>query len=59
MTAVVPELKAGEGFELGPEDEAALLESIREADAGELIDGDDVLRVRMRSPMASYTTGWL
>ena len=33
-----------QGFELGPRDEAAILESIREADAGELIDGDEVLR---------------
>ncbi len=44
VTVLVPEDSGEEGFELRPEDEAALLESIREADAGELIDGDEVLR---------------
>ena len=44
VTVLVPDPLDDQGFELGPEDEAALLESIREADAGELIDGDDVLR---------------
>ncbi|PKB71888.1 MAG: hypothetical protein BZY87_03375 [SAR202 cluster bacterium Io17-Chloro-G6] len=31
-------------FSLNDEDEAALLESIAEADRGELTDGDDVIR---------------
>ncbi len=44
VTVLVPEDLREQGFELGREDESALLESIREADAGELIDGDDVLR---------------
>lgn len=43
VTVLVPE-PSDDRFELGPSDEAALLESIREADAGELIDGDEVLR---------------
>lgn len=38
-----------ETFELGPVDEAELLESIAEADRGELISADDVLgRLRRR-----------
>lgn len=32
-----------QGFLLGPEDEAALLESIEEADRGEVISGEDLL----------------
>ena len=44
VTVLVPEPSEEQGFELGPRDEAAILESIREADAGELIDGDEVLR---------------
>ena len=44
VTVLVPEPSEAKGFELGPRDEAAILESIREADAGELIDGDEVLR---------------
>lgn len=32
-----------ETFELGPEDEAALLTAIAEADRGELVDGPEVL----------------
>ncbi len=44
VTVLVPEPAGEHGFELGPEDEAVLLESIREADAGHLIDGDEVLR---------------
>lgn len=41
VTVLAPEPE--ETFELGPEDEAALLLSIAEADRGELIDGDEVL----------------
>ncbi len=41
---LVPEPSEEQGFKLGPKEEAALLESIREADAGELIDGTEVLR---------------
>ncbi len=44
VTVLVPEPSGERSFELGPNDEAALLESIGEADAGELIDGDEVLR---------------
>jgi len=44
VTVLLPEASEERSFELGPRDEAALLESIREADAGELIDGDEVLR---------------
>ena len=44
VAVLIPERSGEQGFELGPKDEAALLESIREADAGELIDGDEVLR---------------
>jgi hypothetical protein len=33
-----------EGFELSPEEEASLLEAIAEADAGDLVDGEQVLR---------------
>jgi len=32
-----------ESFELSPDDEAALLEAIREADHGAVVSGDDVL----------------
>ena len=31
-------------FTLGEEDEAALLKAIAEADRGDLVDGDDVIR---------------
>jgi hypothetical protein len=34
---------AAETFELGPEDEAALLATIGEADRGEIIDGAQLL----------------
>ncbi len=44
VTVLVPEPSGDQGFELGPIDEAELLKSIREADAGDLIDGDAVLR---------------
>ncbi|MCP3917289.1 MAG: hypothetical protein GY711_17215 [bacterium] len=44
VTVLVPEPSGERSFELGPKAEAALLESIREADAGELINGDEVLR---------------
>lgn len=44
VTVLVPEPSEDQGFELGPKDEAELLESIREADAGKLIDGDEALR---------------
>lgn len=44
VTVLVPEPSGDQGFELGPRDEAALFESIREADSGQLIDGDEVLR---------------
>ena len=44
VTVLLPEPSGDRGFELSPKDEAELLESIREADAGELIDGDEVLR---------------
>ena len=44
MTVRVPEASEEQGFTLDPEGEAALLESIREADAGKLIDGGKVLR---------------
>ncbi len=44
VMVLVPEPSGKRGFELAPGNEAALLESIREADAGELIDGDEVLR---------------
>lgn len=37
-------LDEGESFELGPEDEAALLASIAEAEAGDVIDGEQFLR---------------
>ena len=32
-----------ETFELGPDEEAALLEAIREADDGALVNGDDLI----------------
>ena len=44
VTVLVPEPSGEQGFELDPREEAALLESIREADTGQLIDGDEVLR---------------
>lgn len=37
-------LDEGESFELGPEDEEALLASIAEAEAGDVIDGEQFLR---------------
>jgi len=42
VTVLAPE--AEERFELGPDDEAALLASIAEADRGDLLTGDEVLR---------------
>jgi hypothetical protein len=43
--ATVIVLSRQEGsFELGPEEEAELLASIAEADAGDVIDGEQVLR---------------
>ncbi len=41
-----------DSFELGPEEEAALLEAIAEADAGDFISGDEFLEElrRQRRP---------
>lgn len=44
VTVLVSEPSEDRSFELGPREEAALLELIREADSGELIDGDEVRR---------------
>lgn len=40
VTVLAPE----EAFELGPEEQAELLEAIAEADAGDFIDGEELLR---------------
>jgi hypothetical protein len=40
------------GFELSPEEEADLLEAIAEADAGDLVDGEQFLK-KLRSQRAS------
>ena len=42
VTILAPE--DGEVFELGADDEAALLAAIEEADRGDVIDGDQFLR---------------
>ncbi len=41
VTVIAPE--DGETFELGPEDEAALVAAIGEANRGEVIDGTELL----------------
>lgn len=44
VTVLIPDERE---FTLGPEEEAALLEAIAQADRGELVDGDEVLnRIR-------------
>lgn len=44
VTILAPSGPDEAGFALGPEEEAALLESIRQADRGELISADELLR---------------
>jgi hypothetical protein len=43
VTLLVPEDEEEEGFRLSPEDQALLLESIAEADRGEVVDGWQLL----------------
>ncbi|NJL28863.1 MAG: hypothetical protein HC897_13710 [Thermoanaerobaculia bacterium] len=44
MTIVAPEGAKDAGFYLGPTDESALLEAMAQADRGEVISGEDLLR---------------
>jgi hypothetical protein len=44
VTILAPSGEDETGFELGPDEEAALLESIQQADRGEVISAEDLLR---------------
>lgn len=44
LTVTVLAEESDEAVQLGPEEEAALLEALAEADAGDFVDGDQFLR---------------